>query len=224
MAGLWPDEQPEHPAKALQILVSRTRARLGPDVIVTTPTGYRLALAEDQVDTSAVLRHAAVSEQSARTGDHAAALSTPRPGSPCATGAEDWDHRADDPLSASARRPAARRYRTLGARPRAGAGAARPARRGGSARSRELAREQPRGRGSPAGAAARRGGDAGPATALARYDAYRRALRDELGTDPGPALRQLHRELLLARRPRCSGTASGTNPTRCSAGTRTSPR
>lgn len=52
--GLWPeeDEQPENPAKALQVLVSRTRALLGPDVVVTTPTGYRLALAEDQVDSS----------------------------------------------------------------------------------------------------------------------------------------------------------------------------
>src|SRR5580692_4433259 len=27
---LWPDEPPEHPFKALQILVSRARARLGP--------------------------------------------------------------------------------------------------------------------------------------------------------------------------------------------------
>src|ERR1700722_20706522 len=42
MDGLWPDEQPEHPAKALQVLVSRARARLGPGVIVSTPGGYRL--------------------------------------------------------------------------------------------------------------------------------------------------------------------------------------
>ena len=28
MDGLWPDEQPEHPTKALQILVSRARAAL----------------------------------------------------------------------------------------------------------------------------------------------------------------------------------------------------
>jgi DNA-binding response OmpR family regulator len=37
--GLWPDEQPEHRVKALQVLVSR--ARLGPGVIVSTPGGYR---------------------------------------------------------------------------------------------------------------------------------------------------------------------------------------
>ncbi|MEU7553887.1 BTAD domain-containing putative transcriptional regulator [Streptomyces sp. NPDC044571] len=39
--------------------------------------------------------------------------------------------------------------------------------------------------------------DAGrPAEALAAYDAVRRGLADRLGTDPGPALRALHRELL----------------------------
>ncbi|MFD0823470.1 BTAD domain-containing putative transcriptional regulator, partial [Micromonospora zhanjiangensis] len=41
----------------------------------------------------------------------------------------------------------------------------------------------------------------GPATALARYDAYRRELRDELGSDPGAAVRQIHRELLAGDPP-----------------------
>ncbi len=48
--GIWPDEQPENPTKALQVVVSRARSQLGPEVIVSTPTGYRLALGEDQVD------------------------------------------------------------------------------------------------------------------------------------------------------------------------------
>jgi hypothetical protein len=43
--GLWPHEQPEHPAKALQVVVSRARTQLGADVIASTPTGYRLSLA-----------------------------------------------------------------------------------------------------------------------------------------------------------------------------------
>jgi DNA-binding SARP family transcriptional activator len=38
VAALWPDEQPKHPTKALQVLVSRARARLGSDVIVSTVT------------------------------------------------------------------------------------------------------------------------------------------------------------------------------------------
>src|SRR2546423_11350233 len=54
--GLWPDLRPEHPAKAVQILVSRTRSQLGPEVIASTPTGYRLALDDDQVDAEALLR------------------------------------------------------------------------------------------------------------------------------------------------------------------------
>src|ERR1700722_12166831 len=54
--GLWPEEKPENPAKALQILVSRVRSQLGSaDVVVRTSVGYRLALGEEQVDTSAVL-------------------------------------------------------------------------------------------------------------------------------------------------------------------------
>ena len=42
---------------------------------------------------------------------------------------------------------------------------------------------------------------AGPSAALARYEAYRRALREELGTDPGPALQALHQELLRGEAP-----------------------
>ena len=58
---MWPEGLPEHPAKALQVVVSRARAQLGADVIASTPTGYRLSLAEEQVDTSAVLLRAAAS-------------------------------------------------------------------------------------------------------------------------------------------------------------------
>ena len=41
----------------------------------------------------------------------------------------------------------------------------------------------------------------GPSAALARYEAYRRSLRDELGSDPGPALQALHRRLLQGAAP-----------------------
>src|SRR5262245_59387881 len=59
--GLWPDDQPEHPARALQVLVSRARAQLGPDAIASTPTGYRLTLSDDQVDAAAILTYASAS-------------------------------------------------------------------------------------------------------------------------------------------------------------------
>jgi hypothetical protein len=47
------------------VVVSRTRAQLGADVIASTPTGYRLALADDQVDASAVLLRAAATARHA---------------------------------------------------------------------------------------------------------------------------------------------------------------
>ncbi|MET9973190.1 BTAD domain-containing putative transcriptional regulator, partial [Streptomyces sp. NPDC006356] len=72
--GLWPDEQPENPTKALQILVSRARSLLGSEVIASTPTGYRIALREDQVDAWAVQLHADASAEKARAGDHHGAV------------------------------------------------------------------------------------------------------------------------------------------------------
>jgi predicted ATPase len=41
----------------------------------------------------------------------------------------------------------------------------------------------------------------GPSAALARYEAYRRSLRDELGTDPGPALQAVQQLLLQGSSP-----------------------
>ncbi|WP_284739936.1 ATP-binding protein [Amycolatopsis sp. RTGN1] len=202
IAGLWPGERPEHPAKAVQILVSRTRARLGPDVIVNTPTGYRLALAEEQVDTSAVLLHAAASEQAARAGDHAGALEHADAGLMLYNGpAYDGpaDTALDDPLSAL-RAARATTYRSL-TRSRALAlarlgryaeaavplGEARQDRPADEEVLLELLRCE--------------ASTTSPAAALNRYEDYRRALRDDLGSDPGPALRALHRELLLGDAP-----------------------
>src|SRR5580658_6286568 len=110
--ALWPDEQPEHPFKALQVLVSRARARLGPGVIVSTPAGYRLSLRDDQIDASAVLLYAAESEKSSRTGDNRAALENAEAGLALCAGAEDWSSGGGDPLSVlrAARVPA---YRSL---------------------------------------------------------------------------------------------------------------
>ncbi len=45
--ALWPDEAPRDPLNALQILVSRLRARLGADLVETRPGGYRLGAAGD---------------------------------------------------------------------------------------------------------------------------------------------------------------------------------
>ena len=198
--GLWPDEQPEHPFKALQVLVSRARARLGPGVIVSTPGGYRLSLREDQIDASAVLLSASESEKRSRAGDHLAALRHAEAGLALCEGAEGWDSGDGHPLSAlrAARAPA---YRSL-LRARALALSRLGRRAEAAAPLGELILRFPRDEEVLAellrceAAAA-----AGPAAALARYAAYRQRLRDELGSDPGPALQGVHQELLQADAP-----------------------
>ena len=50
--ALWGDDAPSSARRALQVRVSRLRARLGPaaDRLVTAPTGYRLDIAPDEID------------------------------------------------------------------------------------------------------------------------------------------------------------------------------
>jgi len=192
--GLWPEERPEHPAKAVQILVSRLRAQLGADTVVSTPRGYRLAFEPAQVDSSALLLHEAASARCARAGDHAGALA-------CAeAGLALWDggagDAADDPLGAlRADRAHVRRDLVRGR-------ALALARLGRRAEARapltEVLREAPRDEEALAALLRCEGG----AAALSRYAAYRRGLRESLGTEPGPELRDVHEELLRADTPR----------------------
>jgi predicted ATPase/DNA-binding SARP family transcriptional activator len=197
--ALWPDEQPEHPFKALQVLVSRARARLGPGIIVSTPGGYRLSLREDQIDASAVLLSASEAEKRSRAGDHLAALGQAEAGLALCEGAEGWAWRDGHPLSAlrAARVPACRsllRARAL-ALSRLGRRAEAAAALG------ELILQLPRDEEILAELLRSEAATAGPAAALARYADYRQQLRDELGGDPGPALRGVHQELLQADAP-----------------------
>jgi predicted ATPase/DNA-binding SARP family transcriptional activator len=196
---LWPDEQPENPAKALQILVSRARAQLGSDVIARTPTGYRLTLSEDQVDTSAVLLSASASAQRSRAGDHAAALAHAEAGLALWEGAAGGNAVLDDPVSAL-RAERASTYRSL-VRARALA-LARLGRHAEAAEAlTDLVGERPRDEEVLLELLRSEAATAGPSAALARYEAYRRLLRDELGTDPGSALQAVHQQLLQGTSP-----------------------
>jgi predicted ATPase/DNA-binding SARP family transcriptional activator/tetratricopeptide (TPR) repeat protein len=196
--GLWPEQQPEHPAKAVQILVSRARTQLGQDVIVRTATGYRLALSEEQVDAAAVLLAATASARAARAGDHAAALAHAE------SGLRLWDGPPDpagyeDPVS-TLRAERAGTYRSLvRARALALSRVGRPAEATGPLT--ELARERPHDEEVLLELLRSEAATVGPSAALARYEAYRGSLRDELGTDPGPALQGLHQQLLRGERP-----------------------
>jgi DNA-binding SARP family transcriptional activator len=220
--GLWPDELPEHPAKALQVVVSRARAQLGADVIASTPTGYRLTLTEDQVDTSVVLRSASASAGRAQAGDHAAALAHAAAGLALWEGAEGGDTGLDD-LVAALRAERASTYRSL-VRARALA-LSRLGRHAEAADElAKLHRERPRDEEVLAELLRCEAATAGSSAALDRYEAYRRSLRDELGTDPGPALQAVHQKLLQGTSPAVRHGVAYEPPTRCSAATTTSPR
>ncbi|MFG1926519.1 BTAD domain-containing putative transcriptional regulator [Cryptosporangium sp. NPDC048952] len=202
---LWPDERPEHPTKALQALVFRARSALGPDLIVNTPRGYRLALTEEQVDATAVLLRASEAATAARRDAHPAALEAAEAGltlfapDPAAAtgrsaGAIGSGEAAGNPLG-QLRAERVATYRALArARALALAGLERWADAVGPLT--ELHDSAPRDEEILAELLRAEATTQGPAAALARYDTYRRTLRDELGADPGPELQATYTELL----------------------------
>ncbi|MFJ2745143.1 ATP-binding protein [Streptomyces sp. NPDC087440] len=191
--GLWWDgELPERPAKAVQVLVSRARAQWGADLLVSTPTGYRLALAEEQVDSSALLRYAEECARHAGAGDHPAALAAAE------AGLALWEGTADagsgDPVSALRAARAPVRQALVRDRALALARLGRHAAAAGPLA--EAAARQPRDEELLAAILRGEAATAGPSAALARYETYRRTLRETLGSEPGAGLRDVQRELL----------------------------
>ena len=197
--GLWPHEQPENPTKALQILVSRARAQLGADVIVTTPTGYRLTLDEGQVDASAVLLNASASARRSRDGDHEAALAHADAGLALYERVEHGDVDHDDPVAVLRAERATTYESLLRARALALSRLGRHAE--AIAALTDLIAARPRDEEILLELLRCEAVTVGPSAALDRYEAYRRSLRDELGSDPGPALQAEHRRLLLGQAP-----------------------
>ena len=66
---VWAEDEPEHPEKALQVLVSRTRARTAADAVVHTGAGYRIGLREDEVDALRLRRLVVSAREGAAAGD-----------------------------------------------------------------------------------------------------------------------------------------------------------
>ena len=54
---MWPDDPPESARHALQVYLSSLRKAIGPDRIVTEPAGYRIVVAEDELDALSFRRH-----------------------------------------------------------------------------------------------------------------------------------------------------------------------
>ena len=190
---------PEHPAKALQVVVSRARAQLGADVIASTPTGYRLSLAEEQVDTSAVLLRAAASARQARAGDHAA-LAQAEAGLALFAGAPDGaDAGLDDQvaaLRAERRRPTGRWPGPAPWPCRGWAATPRRPRRWPGWRERQWDEEV------MAELLRCEAATLGPSAALARYRGVPPGAAGRgSGTDPGPALQALQQQLLAGTAP-----------------------
>jgi predicted ATPase/DNA-binding SARP family transcriptional activator len=199
VAALWPDTQPENPAKALQVLVSHARAQVGSDVVASTPVGYRLSLREDQVDASAVQLSASTSARHSRSGDHAAALRHAEAGLALWDGPASWDTELSDPLSVL-RAARASTYRSL-VRARALALSRLGRRVEAIEPLSELIGERPWDEEVLAELLRCEAATVGPSAALARYDGYRRSLRDEFGSNPGPSLQSVHQQLLQADTP-----------------------
>ncbi|TCO61057.1 ATP-binding protein [Actinocrispum wychmicini] len=195
--GLWPDDQPDNPTKAVQILVSRARTLLGSDVIASTATGYRLTLAEDEVDVAAVLLKASSSSKHLRAGDYPAAIADAEAGLTLYEGAETSD--SDDPV-ATLRADRARTHQSL-IRTRAVALSRLGRHADAIGPLTELFDERPRDEELLAELLRSEAATNGPSAALTRYDTYRRELRDDLGTDPGAELQALQQQFLQSDRP-----------------------
>lgn len=195
---VWGDDVPANPAKALQVLVSRTRAACGADAVEHVGDGYRLGVAADEVDAGA-LHALVVAAQTALPTDPALAADQAEEalalGRPLGTAGDDLD----GPL-AEVRREAAR---DLGVARRVLAQAL--SRTGSHDRALSLLEEA---------AAAHPDDEAlladllrsqavarGAAAALDRFERYRSGLRDRLGADPGPELQRVHQELLSLDNP-----------------------
>ncbi|MDI1462197.1 BTAD domain-containing putative transcriptional regulator [Catellatospora sp. KI3] len=192
---IWDEDVPANPPKALQVLVSRTRAAHGPDSVVRDGDGYRLGLDRSRVDTQ-VLADRIAAARSAFESDPAQAAELAAAAVALGTVTADLGH---GPLG-SLRREAGHdldQARLLLARARARLGEhaaalpglteARAAHPADEALLADLLRSEAAVRGTGA--------------ALSRYEAYRADLRDRVGADPGPELRRVYAELLAQDSP-----------------------
>ncbi|MET9131635.1 AfsR/SARP family transcriptional regulator [Streptomyces antibioticus] len=193
---VWAGDPPADATGALQALVGRLRRALGPDAVDSTAGGYRLTAGPDAVDLHRFERLTADGLRALADGDPAKAAGLLDD----ALALWQGPALADLPdRTAEAARHETRRLDALRARHTAALAL------GHAAQSlpelTALCDAHPLD--EPLQTLRLRAlRDTGrPAEALAAYDEVRRLLADRLGSDPGPALRSLHAELLNPEEP-----------------------
>jgi len=193
---LWGDGPPANPTKALQVVVSRTRAATSPGAVVRTARGYRLGLADEDVDV--LLLGTLVERARDALGEGDAVLAR---------------RRAEEALGLAANGVAASTGPLADVRALAAGHLAEARRLLGIALCRsgdhegalplleEAATARPRDEDLLACLLRSEAAARGTAAALERYARYRAELSERLGADPGPELARVHAELLAADRP-----------------------
>ncbi|KRB77190.1 transcriptional regulator [Nocardioides sp. Root190] len=204
---VWGEDAPANPAKALQVLVSRVRSVVGATALVTSGNGYRLQVDPDQVDasllrTSARLARESLADDPATALRHAqVALALAPAGIPEESSGPlaEVRRRADQDLREAAvvqARALTRSGRHAQAVP--GLREAVEARPDDEALLADLLRAE--------------AATQGPAAALELFEAHRIDVRDRLGSDPGPELQRIHRELLALDSPVREGLRYDASP------------
>lgn len=178
--AIWADDPPDHPSKALQILVSRTRTQTTAEAIERTATGYRLALPTDDIDLWALDILTTDAEVALTSGDITRALELARTAIDL-----DVDSRAVRVIALATSKQG-RHREALPELTRLHESAPFDE---------ELTAEYLR---------ALAGAEGTPA-ALHAYADIQTRLADDLGSRPGPALQAVHEELLALDRPVRSG-------------------
>ncbi|MET9934042.1 MULTISPECIES: BTAD domain-containing putative transcriptional regulator [unclassified Streptomyces] len=187
---VYGDDPPQDAPAALQALVGRLRRLLGREAVASTPgPGYRLAAGPDDIDLYVFERRAAEAGVRLDAGDPDTAAALLRE----ALGLFRGPALADLPDPAGVR-PEAQRLAAL--RRRVEADLRRGATDGLVPELTELTTTYPYDEAFHAHLVRALRAEGRHADALAAYETARRTLADALGTDPGPELTALHRELL----------------------------
>lgn len=197
--AVWGDDVPANAGKALQVLVSRTRAVCSADVVAREGHGYRLAVPREQVDSFLLNDLVDSARKSLSNGDGGSAIGPAVEAAELVSSLAVPDDDEDGPIADLRRAAMATATEGSGLLGRALSASGNHA--GALPR---LEEAFDRNSADESLLAALLGSEAavrGTGAALDRYEHYRIGLRDRLGADPGSALQRVHRDLLAQDRP-----------------------